>query len=105
MAKAKSKDHPIPCSVWSALGPVPVVMVKNLRTKKRKLMGLWQPLNRTIYVRAGMDPTATLATIAHEWVHVVLWDAGVALSKAEEEAVADAISTGIIGDLISRLPR
>jgi Zn-dependent peptidase ImmA (M78 family) len=102
---SKRRTPALPSSVWSALGPVPVVMVKKLRTKKKgKLMGLWSPLSRTIYIRAGMHPKATLATLAHEWIHVVLWDAGVSLSKRDEESVCDALSVGVIADLMSRTP-
>lgn len=105
MAKGRSRTPALPTSVWSALGPVPVVMVKKLRTKKKKpLMGLWRPIERTIYIRAGMHPKATLATLAHEWVHVILWDAGVSLSKRDEESVCDALSVGVIADLMSRTP-
>ena len=49
-----------------------------------------------------MHPKATLATLAHEWIHVVLWDAGVSLSKRDEESVCDALSVGVIADLMSR---
>ena len=98
------KVNDLPGSVWSALGPVRVAIVKKLRTKKKKkkLMGLWNPIERTIYIRADMNPRAMLATIAHEWVHVILWDAGVSLTEKQEESVADALSTGIIADLMSR---
>jgi hypothetical protein len=96
----------LPRSVWSALGPVRVAMVKNLRTKKKKkpLMGLWRPMDRTIYIRTDMHPKATLATLFHEWIHVVLWDAGVSLSKDDEERVCDALSSGLVADLLGHKP-
>jgi len=103
-SKSGTKSPALPGSVWSALGPVRVVVVKDLKTKKkkRKLMGLWSPIERTIYLRADMHPRAMLATLAHEWCHVVMWDAGVGLTVKQEERVADAISTGIIADLMSK---
>lgn len=99
----KKRTPTFPGSVWSALGPVRVEVVKKLKTKKKKkaLMGLWNPVARTIYIREGMHPKAMLATLAHEWVHVILWDSGVSLSKKGEEAVCDALSVGIIADLLS----
>ena len=101
---AKRRAVPVPGSVWSALGPIPVVLVKELKDEKGEpLLGCWEVGSRVISVREGMDPTAMLATIAHEWVHAMLSDAGVKLPHDTEETIADALGTAIAGDVLSHL--
>jgi Zn-dependent peptidase ImmA (M78 family) len=93
----------LPGSVWSALGPVAVVVVKDLKADDGKpLLGQWDPATRVIQIREGMNPVTALQVCAHEWIHAVLGDAGVHLLDEQEESVADALSTAITADILSQ---
>lgn len=48
--------------------------------------------SRTIYIRPRIARTLAWLTLEHEIVHAILFDAGVKLSDAKEEAVCDAIA-------------
>jgi hypothetical protein len=99
----KRKHLPsLPRAVWSALGPIPVRVVKDLQMDGKPCMGIYDPAARLIQIREGMDAIAALQTCAHEWVHSVLSDAGVSLSEADEERVADSVGTAIVADLLSQ---
>jgi hypothetical protein len=88
--------------VWSALGPIEVRVVEGLKDEKgTPIMGCWDPAARLICVRAGMDPTASVQCVAHEWVHSILSDAGTHLPDVDEERVADAVATAIVADLLA----
>jgi hypothetical protein len=81
---------------------VPVVVVEGLKDDKgNELFGLWDPTTREIRVRAGIHPTTALTTAVHEWLHCVIYDAGLNLPDAIEEQVADCISTAIVADLLT----
>jgi Zn-dependent peptidase ImmA (M78 family) len=69
---------------------------------KEALFGYWNPMLRVILIRTGMDPAATLQTLWHERVHMILSDAGVKLRQKDEEAVADSIATAIVAELLAR---
>jgi hypothetical protein len=93
---------PLPGSVWSALGPVPVVLVDGLKDDKGvDLYGYWDPTVREIKIRSGLHPTTALTTAVHEWLHCVIYDAGLNLPDAIEEQVCDCVATSIVADLLS----
>ena len=93
---------PFPRSVWSALGPVAVVVVEGLKDDKgQELFGCWDPSSREIRIRAGIHPTTALTTAVHEWLHCVMYDAGLNLPDAIEEQVCDCLATGIVADMMS----
>lgn len=89
--------------MWSVLGPVPVVVVEGLKDDKgNDLFGQFDPGERVVKIRAGIHPTTALCTCVHEWVHVVMWDAGLNLPDAIEEQVADCLSSAIVADMLSQ---
>jgi hypothetical protein len=93
---------PIPATVHSMLGPIPVLILPDLgEMDDHKVFGLWVPEERCIKLLDGMHPLTTFVTLWHERVHVACWDAGIALSHEDEERVADALSTFIVADLLS----
>lgn len=94
MAKAKSKPlPPLPKSVFSVLGPVPVLLVPDLKAVDgEECFGLWVPDERCIKIRSNADPLTRWVTLLHEWLHVASWDSGLGLDKAAEERMCDAIS-------------
>jgi len=93
---------PIPKTIPSQLGPVPVIMVKDLKTAKGEdALGLWCAEERCIKLRIGMHAAVAWATLEHERVHLICWDAGVGLSEAAEERVADAISSARVAQMLS----
>lgn len=102
-----SKRAPaLPTSVWSQLGPIPVRLVADLKSDEGDIvLGLWKPLVREIHIRDGMHPHTALVTCAHEWVHALLWDAGVNLPGEQEETVCDVVAAGVIADLLSNHAR
>jgi hypothetical protein len=92
---------PIPESIDTAMGPVSVVMVENLTTKEGDYaLGLWWPENRCIKLCAGLSLVTAWATLEHERVHQILWDAGTALVPAIEERVCDAIATARVAAML-----
>ena len=86
---------PLPKSMPSPLGPIPIRTVKKLRDKSGALMGKYFPNTRTIHLRKGMVPHATRQVLWHEWIHSVLFDAGVQLDRRDAEHVCDALGTAL----------
>jgi hypothetical protein len=94
----------LPSSVFSLLGPVPV-LVMDLSTEEggnETLLGIWNAARRDIRVRPLMAPVTALHTLYHEQTHCWLWDAGVRLTSEQEEAVCDAIATARVAELLER---
>jgi hypothetical protein len=99
---SKRRTPALPKSVWSAVGPVPVVVVEGLKDEKGvDLFGCWDASAREIRIRAGIHPTTALTTAVHEWLHCVMYDAGIKLPAAMEERVCDCLATGIVADMMS----
>jgi hypothetical protein len=88
---------PTPTPVYSALGPVPVVLVDSLRTGDgRSALAGFHTILRTIYVRYDVAASRMLTQVLeHEKCHVALYDAGITvlLPSKLEDAVCDAIGT------------
>lgn len=96
---------PIPASVPSPLGPVPVLIVENLHEKHQRedCLGYFNPVSRTVEI----DPEAVLVvqwhTYYHEAMHVALWDAGLnnVLSEEQIEQVCDVSACQRVAELLS----
>jgi hypothetical protein len=89
--------QPIPTSVYSILGPVPVVFVENLKDDAGEdLLGRWCPEERCIKLRSGVHLTTQRVTLAHEVLHLFLWDSGAGLDMPTEERVCDALSAALV---------
>lgn len=85
----------LPKTMPSAVGSVPVVVVKDLKAGKQSLMGQYKLAERTIYINEGMHATATRQTLWHEWIHCILLDSGVQLKTKQAEAVCDSLATAL----------
>src|SRR5689334_23558 len=78
----------LPSQVHNILGPIPIQYVRDLRTNSdEKALGMWCPEERVIQIRDGIAPEVAWLTIKHEWVHAVLWHAGVKLTEETEERI------------------
>ena len=109
MAKAaKTKPlPPLPSEVFTINGPVPVLVVEDLRAPgdpTEPLFGFWDPFARTISIRKGLHPTAAWLTLYHEAAHAHLSEIGVKLTEDQEEAVVNAIAAVRYAELVARLP-
>jgi hypothetical protein len=92
----------LPKHIWSALGPVPVVVTAAL-ADDREALGLWDWRRRTVLLEPDADPVSKLQTFTHECVHVALTDAGAhnLLSTEMNELVADAVGSWLAAALLS----
>jgi hypothetical protein len=93
----------IPATVFSMLGPVPVVMVDDLTSEDDEpLLGKWVPEQRCILLRANVHPLTTYVTLQHEKLHCWLWDAGaMPTEESEEERVCDSIAATLAAEFLS----
>jgi hypothetical protein len=93
----------IPQTVYSMLGPVPVVLVPDLvNSDGEPLLGKWEPEARRILLCTGVHPLTMYVTLWHECAHLALWDSGAMPSdEVEEERVADAISTYVVAAMLA----
>jgi hypothetical protein len=91
-----------PSTIKSALGPVAVRYVDEIRDSKGKkvdgVIGYFMGDMREIQVKNGLHPTQEAHTLQHEFIHLALWDSGVSqsLTKEQEEAVCDAVATALV---------
>lgn len=87
---------PIPASVPSLVGPVPVVLVDSLTDEAgTPMMGGYSPLRRTIYLnRAVTDPTMRAVVLEHERCHADMIAVGLhnVLDSKVAQAVCDWIA-------------
>lgn len=98
------KSKKIPSSVHSALGPVPVEFVPNLKDQKGvDCLGTWNYNDRKLRLRPEQPAVVAWQTFFHEKVHMWLNDAGVTgfLSEKQEEAVCDALSTAMLAEMLN----
>lgn len=95
---------PLPSSVHSVLGPVPVEIVTDLKDSAgHECLGLWLPELRVIKICDGVHPYTAWVTLIHEHTHCSLWDAGVQIGGKLEESVCDAIGTARIAEMLAGL--
>lgn len=98
---------PLPTSLWSPLGPVPVRVVERLQPLSKEApsdaddFAQYNPKTRTIEVLAGIEPWAQWQAFRHEWVHMVVFDAGYHNSCADEliEGFCDLIGTALVAEM------
>jgi hypothetical protein len=95
---------PIPATVWSPLGPIPVHLVASLTDESgERLRGRWRPDPRVIEVEAGVGLVLQWQTLHHEWVHSVLDDHGIDLGVIEE-IVVDTLATSLLASWLHHPP-
>jgi hypothetical protein len=86
----------LPTEAFSVLGPVPVDHSDALLRDESALgMTKFAPRSITLDSNSGLE--TQWQTLAHEIVHVALWDGGVhqTLSHEQRESVCDALGTYI----------
>jgi hypothetical protein len=99
------REPAIPTHVWSALGPVEVRMVEGKRKKKKPdTMGRYLMQLRRIEVDRSLAPAVQIQTFRHEWIHMVLIDAGLhnAFSPEQQETICDVIATAMAAEILNR---
>lgn len=101
---------PLPKTVHSALGPIPVKLVKVLKDSNGNDSADMGEINyhaREIRVVKGLDRTQAHHTLRHEWLHAVLLDSGLTnvLAKIDglEEQLCDVIATAIVAEMKAKL--
>jgi hypothetical protein len=98
----------LPASVWSALGPVPVILHKKLRGKKKgkRYFGKYNYFARQIHISLAASPLMQWQTLYHEWMHMVIRDAGIQhlLPDGAEEVFCDTVATARLVELLYRDP-
>jgi hypothetical protein len=55
-----------------------------------------------VKIKPGMNPQTTKHTAMHEWVHLILWDAGLTshFPPNLEELVCDALATALVASTL-----
>ena len=100
---------PLPGSIPTQLGPVRVIIVKKLHYKrdgkKHQLFGRYRPIPRVIEISARATPVMQWQTLHHEWVHVVLGDAGLhnVFPEEQQEVICDLIATARVAEMLAHL--
>jgi hypothetical protein len=87
------KYPPLPKTVTTMLGPVPVELVDKFADDDS--FGQWHRERRTIEILKGLSREIQWSTLFHEIVHTALDDSGVAcvLTEPQQEAICECIST------------
>lgn len=102
---------PLPKSVQSALGPIPVRSVKAVKdavgTPDEDCLGQFNSHQRVIEIVKAQARVQAHHTLRHEWAHAVFFDSGLTavLSKLEglEELLCDVIATALVAEMIARI--
>jgi hypothetical protein len=99
---------PIPASVVSQLGPVPIVWKDSLADGQgNMMMGGFQFIERRIYLSTEVrdQPIVAWQTLLHEECHVALWDSGLqnAIPLMLAQQLCDAFASFQVAEMLSRL--
>lgn len=94
-AVVQVKPPRIPKSLRSQLGPVAVEIVHKLKVNDELVFGHFSGWNRLIRINDGPDPVMRLQSLYHEWMHMVLFDAGLhnVFTKDQQEMLCDVVGT------------
>lgn len=86
----------LPKQLWSALGPITVAFT--LEGIEDGTLGKFDYQDREITVRPDQHDDQKRHSVAHEWAHSILWDAGIhnALSRELEEQLCDVFATALV---------
>lgn len=82
------------------LGPIPVR--ESTEGLQESDLGAFDYHERRITIRPGLNEQQRQQTLMHEWVHSVLWDAGLhnALKPKVEEQICDIIATALVASTL-----
>lgn len=107
MASRRRGLAPLPKSVSSPLGPIPVELVKSFKDdgKEMTYLGEFDQIARRIRILKSLDRTQAHHTLRHEWVHAVLFDSGLTniLTHELEEQLCDVIATALVAEAVAKL--
>jgi hypothetical protein len=93
---------PLPDEVWTPLGMVPVILVAGLAGEDGKaLCGQFDWGPRVIRIADNLSPITAWQTLAHEWLHVVFYDAGLHIGNKTEERVCDAYGSVVMAWILA----
>jgi hypothetical protein len=98
MATRKKKLPPLPSSIQSSIGLVPVKRVKGLQ-EREKASGMFHWNSREIWIDASLGLHASWLTLRHEEVHMILMDAGIQLDEYTEERLCDSIALHLVSQM------
>ena len=99
---------PIPTSITSQLGPVPVEMVDVIRVSdadSTTLVGAFDSWNRKIYIRKDLTFVQQWQIFFHESAHVWLHDSGLSeiMPSKVANAICDAFGSAQVAALLATL--
>lgn len=92
---AKRRRWPrLPHTTESAAGQIDIHIVKTPGDDEN-VMGMFDPVNRVIYIKKSLRGDQKWLTLYHELSHAALWDSGAhnLLPGDLEENICDAIAT------------
>ena len=93
---------PIPASLRTVLGPAPIRTVRGL-VKREGSAGKVKLGRRVIKIDDELSREAAWQTAWHEWVHLVLYEAGVKVQDADlEERICDVIASARVNEMWDR---
>lgn len=95
---------PLPDSVPSQLGAVPVTFVPDLKTRAGEdALGIWDGELRIIKVRSGLPLVVSWQVLRHEQIHQVLWDAGFtdSLTDTQHEILCDSLASARVAEMLA----
>jgi hypothetical protein len=107
MASRRRGLPPLPKFVYSALGPIPIELVKKFTDDKHGIeyQGEFDQHIRRIRILKKLSREQAWQVLRHEWLHAVLFDSGLTnvLTDKLEEQLCDAISTSLTAEMIAKL--
>lgn len=100
---------PIPDSIDTPLGPIPIVQDTGLKNEAGiRLMGGFVPAERLIFLdRAITNRVVAWTVLRHEQCHVTLWDAGLRNFFGSEagskiaDAICDAFAAARVREMLA----
>lgn len=101
--EAASSLPPIPLSVPSAMGPVPVVWGDSLKDADGKLIFAgFHPAKRVIYLSRQLELLPAWHALYHERCHVTMWDTGIVaeLPMKIQQQLCDQFATASVADML-----
>lgn len=100
---AASLLPPIPLSVPSAMGPVPVVWGDSLKDADGKLIFAgFHPARRVIYLSRQLELLPAWHALYHERCHVTMWDTGIVaeVPMKIQQQLCEQFATASVADML-----
>jgi hypothetical protein len=101
VTRTKKALPPIPATIPSVLGDVPVTCVVDLRNlRDEACFGIWRSAQRDVRLEVNMSSITAWQTYWHEWAHILLWDASIDVSEELAERLCDALATARVREML-----